>query len=288
MFERYLRERGVPFAAGEPLARHTTFGIGGPAEWFVRPRTPDEAADVLRRAHEDGVPIRVLGGGANVLAPDEGVRGVVLNLASLDSVRFGRDTVEAGAGANFPRLCAEACRRGHGGLEGLAGIPGTLGGAIAMNAGGRYGEIGPLVEWVDLATPAGIRRVRPSFRYRGSDINGGLVLAARLRTRPDDPTRLATRFREVLDEKHRTQPMNKRCAGCMFRNPDGVPAGRLIEECGLKGAREGAAVVSPLHANFIVNEGGARAADVRRLAERVRDTVRRLRGVELDFEVVLW
>lgn len=279
----------MPFVAGELLSRHTTFAIGGPAEWLVSPRTPGEAADVVRRCAQDGIPWRVLGGGANVLVPDSGVRGVTLSMKSLREVAFNGTTFTAGSGANFPHVVLEACKRGRAGFEGLSGIPGTVGGAISMNAGGRFGEIGVLVEHVDVVTHDGrVERRVPRFKYRGTDLNGDVILEAKFRTVEADPKALLARYREVIDEKNRTQPMKSRCAGCMFRNPPGASAGRMIDESGLKGRREGGAVVSPVHANFIVNEGGARAADVRRLADSVRDTVARERGVNLQFEVVIW
>lgn len=281
-FVRFLRERRIPSRFDEPLARHTTFRIGGPADVLVEPRDEEELAGVLRLAAREGVPLRILGGGANLLVRDEGVRGAVVRLTGLNCRR--RNRVQAGF--PLPRLVRQTLEEGLGGLEPLAGVPGTVGGAVRMNAGGRHGTFGDVVRFVEILTPSGERRRltrdEAGFRYRGSALDGNLVVAVELDLRPDAGA--AARFASLLEEKRRTQPLDLPSAGCVFKNPPGGAAGRLIEECGLKGARSGAARVSPLHANFIVNEGGATAADVLRLIDRIRGRV----PVPLELEIEVW
>ena len=292
-FDAFLRERDVPVRPGHPLASGTTFRIGGPARWLVEPATPDQAAATLRAARECDIPIRLLGGGSNLLVRDAGVDGAVLRLNRLASMTWGTDgsaTVEGGA--SLPRLVKEATRRGLSGLEGLTGVPGSVAGALVMNAGGRHGEIGPAVRWVDVLDPDGtprrLSREEAGFRYRDSDLRGRIVLGARLELAAADPSALASRYDEIMRDKKETQPLGRPNAGCIFKNPAGEKAGRLIDECGLKGAREGAARVSRKHANFIVNEGRALADDVLSLIDRVRGDVLARRGVTLELEILVW
>ncbi len=278
----FLRERGIPFLPDAPLARRTTIGVGGPADCLAEPRDEDELAAVFRAARENGLPVKILGSGANLLVRDEGVRGVVVRLARLDR----RDGLHVGAGFSLPRLVKAAAAEGLAGLEGLAGVPATVGGAIVMNAGGRHGEIGAAVRYVDVMTPQGEFRRRDrdemGFRYRGAALGGDVVTAVGFDLRPDGDVR--ARYESVLSSKKAAQPLDRRSAGCMFRNPPGLSAGKIIEECGLKGARVGGASVSRKHANFIVNEGGATASDVLRLIDYVRDRV----PVALELEVQVW
>jgi UDP-N-acetylmuramate dehydrogenase len=292
-FDAFLRERDIPTRPGHPLASGTTFRIGGPARWLVEPATPSQAADTLRAARECDIPVRLLGGGSNLLVRDGGVDGAVLRLNRLAGVAWGPDgsaTVEGGA--SLPRLVKEATRRGFSGLEGLTGVPGSVAGALVMNAGGRHGEIGPAVRWVDVldtdGTPRRLTRDEAGFRYRNSDLRGRIVLGARLELAPVDPAELAARYEDILRDKKETQPLGRPNAGCVFKNPAGAKAGRLIDECGLKGARQGAARVSRKHANFIVNEGRALADDVLCLIDRIRAEVSARRGVTLELEILVW
>jgi len=281
-FALFLRERRIPARFDEPLAPHTTFRVGGPADVLVEPRDEGELVEVLRAAGEQEIPLRILGGGANLLVRDEGVRGAVVRLSRLDGRRGDR----VQAGRPLPRLVRETLREGLGGLEALAGIPGTLGGAIRMNAGGRAGTIGDVVRAVEVLTLGGeFRRLpRPAvgFRYRGSALDGCVVVAAELELRPSPQA--PERFASLLRDKRRTQPLDRCSAGCIFKNPPGQAAGRLIEACGLKGVRCGGARVSPRHANFIVNEGGATASDILRLIDLIRKRV----PVPLELEVQVW
>jgi UDP-N-acetylmuramate dehydrogenase len=292
-FEAFLRDRSVPVREGEPLASGTTFRIGGPARWLVEPDSPEQAADTLRAARECDLAVRLLGGGSNLLVRDAGVDGVVLRLSRLSGVEWGADgSVTVGGGASLPRLVREATRRGLSGLEGLTGVPGSVAGALVMNAGGRHGEICASVRWVDVldsdGTPRRLSRAEAGFRYRDSDLRGRIVLGARLELASTDPAALASRYTDIMRDKKETQPLGKPNAGCIFKNPAGEKAGRLIDQCGLKDARAGAARVSSLHANFIINEGRAAADDVLSLIDRIRAEVAARRGIFLDLEILVW
>jgi UDP-N-acetylmuramate dehydrogenase len=240
------------------------------------------------------VETRVLGGGANVLVRDDGVDGVVVRLddPSFKQVRFDGEMLVAGGGADLMRLAHDSVRRGLTGLEYLAGIPGTVGGAIRTNAGGRYGSIGDVVSTVRLLTPTGMTETVAGtaldFGYRRSNVGRCLVLAAEFRLRQGDRRRVLERYQRILAEKRSSQPLGQRSAGCIFKNPPGESAGRLIDRAGLKGEAVGGAAVSRDHANFIVTRGGATAADVLALVERIRETVRAKHKIELELEIDIW
>ncbi|HTF57115.1 MAG TPA: UDP-N-acetylmuramate dehydrogenase [Planctomycetota bacterium] len=292
-FEAFLRERAIPARLGHPLAGCTTFRIGGPARFLVQPRTEEDLGLAFRSARECDVPVRLLGGGSNLLVGDRGVDGAVLRLHSLDRVDWSPDgSVAVQGGASLPRLVKEATRRGLAGLQGLTGVPGTVAGALVMNAGGRHGEIGPTVRWVDILDAEGNpKRLTPSeagFRYRTSDLRGRIVLGAGLQLTPDEPAPLAARYDEIMRDKKETQPLGRPNAGCIFKNPPGERAGRLIDRCGLKGARAGAARVSSKHANFIINEGRALADDVLCLVDRIRAEVSARFALSLELEILVW
>jgi UDP-N-acetylmuramate dehydrogenase len=278
---------------GEPLAPHTTLRIGGPAALFAVPDDPAGVAAALRFASAAGLPWRVIGLGSNLLCPDGGFPGLVLDLGrACAAVRWGDGgRVEAGAGVHLARLLQESARRGLSGLEGVAGVPGTVGGALAMNAGTARGDFGAVVESVTAVRPDGTRLELPAsamaFRYRGSRLGdeGLVALSAVLRLRPADPTAVRASLRGLALRRRRTQPVHLPSAGSIWQNPPGTYAGRLIEEAGCKGLRRGGAEVSPLHANFIVNHGGATAADVLALMRDVRAAVEARHGVRLHPEL---
>jgi UDP-N-acetylmuramate dehydrogenase len=281
-FETFLAERRIPVRLEEPLAPFTTMKVGGPADYFVEPRSPEDLASVFRAASDCGLPVRILGSGANLLIRDEGVRGVVVRFTHLNR----RKGLHVEAGYNFARLVKETAAEGLGGLECLAGIPAQVGGAIRMNAGGRHGETAAAVDYVDVMTPAGelrrLTREQVGFRYRGTSLGDAVVLAAGFYLLPADGVR--ERYEDVLAQKKTSQPLGTHNAGCMFKNPPGGQAGRIIDECGLKGLRVGNAHVSEKHANFIENDGGATAADVLRLV----DLIRARAPVPLELEVLVW
>ncbi len=277
-----------------PLAPHTTLGIGGEAEWLCTPVDHGDLALALRLCHRHGVPWRVLGGGSNLVVADEGVRGMVLMPRG---VCFGYLTVSgvrvvAGAAVKLARLLRRATDWGLAGLEGLAGIPGRLGGAVVGNAGGRWGDIGPLVAGVAGFTGEGERvklpRAALSFGYRGSNLSELVVTAVELELRPGVKDKISGQMADIISERRAGQPLKERSAGCIFRNPTGASAGELIDRAGLKGRRLGGAEVSSLHANFIVNRGGATAGDVLELARVARRAVQEQFDVALELEVQLW
>jgi len=291
-FEAFLRERSVPTRPGHPLSSCTTFRIGGAARWLLQPRDPDQLGETLRRARECDIPVKLLGGGSNLLVGDRGVDGAVVRLNALSRVDFGPDTVTVEGGANLPRLVKETTSRGLAGLQCLTGVPGSVAGALVMNAGGRHGEIGASVRWVDVMDAGGnASRLTPAeagFRYRDSNLKGRIVLGAGLDLPPADPAAMRDLYDDILRNKKETQPLGSPNAGCIFKNPPGEKAGKLIDACALKGARAGAAHVSRKHANFIINEGRALADDVLCLIDRIRAEVSARFGLPLELEILVW
>lgn len=276
-----------------PLAGRTTFRIGGTAAFLLAP--PDEGtfAAAYSAAVRAGLPVYVLGAGSNVLISDEGVPGVVLSTSRLRTWNLDAagTSLRVGAGMRLAKLVRWTARAGLSGLECLAGIPGTVGGAVRMNAGTRDGAIGERVDAVRCAAADGSVFMRRGgevkWRYRNAEISHPIV-GVELRLESGRPRTIGERIRATLAARCRSQPVDEASAGCFFRNPPGTSAGRLIERTGLKGARVGLACVSPVHANFIVNRGGATAADVLNLSADVRERVRARFGVLLESEVCCW
>ena len=273
----------------EPLSRHTSWHVGGPADVFFMPRDRGELIAFLRSLPRD-VPLLWLGLGSNLLVRDGGVRGVVI--ATQDALttleRRGEQGISVEAGVPCARLARQAARWQLGPAAFFAGIPGTLGGALAMNAGAFEGETWPLVREVETVDRDGTVRTRAAGEYRTAyrsvtpPVEGEWFLAATLELSPHVDE---TAMRELLDRRRRTQPIGEWSCGSVFTNPPGDHAARLIEACGLKGLRIGGAVVSEKHANFILNEGEARASDIETLIARVQDEVRRRHGITLQPEV---
>jgi UDP-N-acetylmuramate dehydrogenase len=286
-FEKIVRQ-------GEPLAMHTWFQLGGPAEYFAEPRNLDELVALVRRCAEEEVALRVLGGGSNILVRDEGVPGLVIQLAApaFGEIQVDKESIVAGAGARLGRVVTTAVHAGLAGLEVLVAIPGTLGGALYGNAGTHGGDIGQWAAEITVMTRSGDITQRKDeeleFGYRQSSLDEPVILSARLALEPEDPRELARRLQKQWILRKASQPMGHQCAGCVFRNPRGVAAGALIEKAGLKGTRIGGAVVSDRHANFIVAEPEATSSDVLRLIELVRSQVRDRLGVELELELEVW
>lgn len=275
----------------EPLAPRTTWRIGGPARLFAEAEDVPALAGLLRWARAEGLPAIPLGKGSNVLVPDEGLDAVVFALAGeLASVSVEPPLVRAGGGASLMSLAVTARNSGLSGTEGLSGIPSSVGGAVRINAGAYGTEIFDLLEDVTLVTRAGEVRVVPAAAiphgYRWSALCDGddVVARATLRLAPASREEADARLADVREKRKRALPTEPN-AGSVFRNPPGDHAGRLLEACGLKGERVGGAVVSERHANVIVNAGGATAADVRALMERMRAAVRERFGVDLVPEV---
>jgi len=274
----------------EPMARHTSFGLGGPADLYVEPLHREALRDTLAFLRVEGTPTLVLGRGTNLLVRDGGIEGVVVSTAkALRDIEVAGNGMVAGAGAPLSRVIVRAAEAGLAGLEPLSGIPGSVGGAVRMNAGSFGAAIGDLVERLELffeGTPSMLEAGAVGFSYRDTELpEDAVVERVRLRLAPDDPDDISRRGREFVERKWRTQPSGMRSAGCVFRNPEGVSAGQLIDEAGLKGLRIGGAVVSDLHANYIVNDRGATASDVEDLIETVRRLVDERAGVALELEV---
>ena len=278
-----------------PLREYTWYKLGGPARWFCEPRDEDELATLLKRALENDIPWRILGGGANVIVRDTGFDGVVFHLCGppFERVEFDGEIVRAGAGADFPKLISAALKRNLVGLEVLAGIPGTIGGAVRMNAGGRYGEIGRFVRDVHLLDSDGQTVTRAAseigFAYRHTNLDDRIVLGVTLKLVRGDGAQALQRYREILTEKQRDQPpLAARSAGSIFKNPSQQPAGRLLDQVGLKGMRVGGAEISTRHANFILAYDDATADDVLNLIQLAKERVRQATGIELEPEVDIW
>lgn len=278
-----------------PLGEFTWYKLGGPARWMFAPRSEHELARLIARLRDVGVRWNVLGRGANLLVSDEGFDGAVIRLSepAFANVQFDGARVTAGAGCDFPKLIRRCITQRLGGLEGLAGIPGTLGGVVRMNAGGKYGEIGPLVREARVVTAEGRVETRPAatieFRYRSTRLHDCVLVSATLALAESDPAALLERHQRIWREKHATQPpVAHRSAGCIFKNPPGHKAGKLLDEAGLKGVRAGGAMISERHANFIVADPSATAADVFRLIDLARERVLASAGVELQTEVQIW
>lgn len=278
----------------EPLAMHTWFQLGGPAECFAEPETADQLVALIRRCAEHQIQVRILGGGSNLLVSDDGVSGVVVRLGAPE---FERITVEApritgGGGAKTGRVVTTSVHRGLAGLEGLVAIPGTLGGALHGNAGTQSTDIGQWTASATVITAAGeiCQRDRDDlhFGYRRSSLDDLVILEATLELEQDDPQELSKRLQKQWILRKAAQPMGHQCAGCVFKNPRGMRAGELIEEAGLKGTRIGGAVVSDRHANFIVAEPECTASDVLRLIDLVRTQVSDRLGVDLQLELEVW
>ncbi|MBW5444827.1 UDP-N-acetylmuramate dehydrogenase [Cohnella sp. CFH 77786] len=278
----------------EPLAPYTTWKIGGPADILIVPENREELAAALALLHRHGVPWHVLGRGSNTLVADKGVRGAVVKLGDgFDDVRFEGNTVTAGASYSFIKLSVVAGKEGLTGLEFAGGIPGTVGGAVYMNAGAHGSDVSRIFQsadivWVD-GSEATLTGEGMNFSYRHSVLHEkrGIVTRASFRLEPGDRKEIAAALASYKDRRRRTQPLQEPCAGSVFRNPPGDHAARLIEAAGLKGLRVGGAQVSPIHANFIVNLGGATAEDVLALMGRIQRTIEDRNGITLVPEVLL-
>ena len=280
--------------ANEPLGPRTWLKVGGPAEFFVTPRDPDELTRVVQFCNANGVAMHVLGGGSNLLVRDEGVSGAVIQLDSdaFKTIEIEGTAARAGGAAVLSHLIAATVRAELAGLESLAGIPGTVGGALHGNAGTRGGDIGQFVSSVSVLTAQGEQFIREgdelSFSYRTSSINELVVLEAVFALQKDDPARITRRMRKLWITKKATQPLTFQTAGCIFKNPRGIRAGMLIEQCGLKGTRIGGAEISDRHANFFVTHDGATATDVLSLIDEARTKVTEQFGVDLEMEIEIW
>ena len=287
---------GVRAERGKRFADLTSLRVGGAIDWVIAPDTEEKAAAIVYELDKAGIGWRPLGSGSNVLADDADHHYIVLNLSNMKGeVQIEGELVSVSAGYSLPRLCIDVARAGLGGIEGLGGIPGTVGGALWMNAGAFGFEIGTVTEKVRVAREGKVVEIPGDsieWNYRHTSFREGeLLLGATLRLKPDDPEQIKARMDDAKSRRLATQPHSSRSAGCFFKNPPAstIGTGKIIDEMGMKGQRRGSAVVSPVHANFIVTEGeNARAEDALALAEEIRERVRREQGIELEYEVELW
>ena len=281
----------------EGLDRHTTYRVGGPADAMCLPETRSELLEVVTAAHVREIPWLVLGNGSNVLFSDEGFRGLVIKIrgstpaeGTLWHLKQEGEYIRASAGVSLPRLAWSAAAAGLSGLEFCTGIPGVVGGSIRGNAGAHGSDLSRVLESVELLQPPGnvvtIRVSEAGFSYRESGIDrDSIVTGAVFRLTPDEPENVYERIRVFTEYRKRTQPSSDQSAGCMFKNPMGDKAGRLIDAAGCKGLQVGGARVSDVHGNFVVNQGGATATDALRLIDLVRERVFERTGVALELEV---
>ncbi|MFV1963779.1 MAG: UDP-N-acetylmuramate dehydrogenase [Pirellulaceae bacterium] len=286
-FEHIVRD-------SEPLAPHTWFRLGGPADYFAEPTSTDELAALVRRCHEENMPVRVLGSGSNVLVRDEGVRGLVLSLtaAAFSEISAKGPIVSAGCGAKLGHVVSTAVREGLAGLEPLVGIPGTVGGALHGNSGSAGADVGQWTHSATVMTRSGEMVVRSReelrFSYRQSSLDEPVILGAEFTLEEDDPRELTKRMQKAWIVKRAHQPQGNLNAGCIFKDVGGLDAGQLIEQAGLKSARTGEVMVCADNPNFIAASTGATCADVVKLIELLKKGVDETLGVELETQIEIW
>jgi UDP-N-acetylmuramate dehydrogenase len=279
---------------GAPLGEYTTFKIGGPARFFIEPKDKEDLKLLLGLRKKYKLPLLVIGSGSNILASDKGVQGVVLRLSApyFNTLSFRNNFVEAASGAALSRVIRLSGTRGLSGLESLAGIPGTLGGALVMNAGVADKTIADLVENVTVMDYNGIIKVLRKkdlrFAYRKSNLTKCVILSACLKLVKKNKRKIRQEIQQRLRSRWLSQDWSLPSAGCVFKNPKGDSAGRLIDLCGLKGKRLGGAAISSKHANFIINVGHAQAKDVLHLLDLAKREVRKGFGVRLEPEIIIW
>ena len=288
-----LKQNNIGFVTAEPMKAHTTFKIGGTADVFITVNTVEELKLTLNACREDGVPFMILGKGSNLLISDEGIEGAVIALdGDFKTLSFEGDTVVSGASVSLSKLCTAALEHSLSGLEFAYGIPGTVGGAVYMNAGAYGGETRDVCTEVTYLTSDGMLGVFTSeelgFSYRHSIFkeNDNIILFAKYKLIPDDPEAIRARMEDFMNRRRTKQPLEYPSAGSVFKRPEGAFAGTLIEQCGLKGKTIGGAQVSEKHAGFIINVGGATCDDVLQLVRLVQDTVQQETGYYLECEII--
>ena len=290
--KQLLTAAGIAYKENEPLAAHCTFKIGGPARLFVQPVDHAQLCRAVALCKAQSVRYYLLGNGSNILFADEGYNGVVLDISSMqDTVEVHGTQLTAGAGVRLSALCKTALEHGLTGLEFAYGIPGTVGGAVYMNAGAYGGEMKDVLASVEYRTAEGNIVEVPasaldlSYRHSIFETNGGCILRATLRLKKGDPAAIKARMDELMQKRIDKQPLDKPSAGSTFKRPEGAFAAALIDQCGLRGYRHGGAAVSEKHCGFVVNLGGAACADVLALCEEVRAIVKEKTGYDLEKEI---
>lgn len=280
----------------EPLKKHTSFKVGGACDYFIEPRDVDDLKLLIKSLKKDKIPFRVLGLGSNTLVCDKGVRGAVIHLGSpcFKRISVQNNFVDAGAGSYLNKLIRLAAKQGLAGLEFLSGIPGTVGGALIMNAGRtrEFPGFGGLVESVTIVDYRGSIRILKKkdlkFGYRKSNLSKYIILSVRIKLIKKNKTKIQGDISRYIRYRKNSQDLSHPSAGCIFKNPPASSAGRLIDLCGLKERRIGDAVVSGKHANFIVNDGDAKALDILRLMNLIRKEVKKKFNLNLEPEVEIW
>ena len=291
-FKQKLLQAGIPFRENEPLAAHCTFKIGGPAQLFVQPQTEQQLCSVAALCKEQAVRYYLLGNGSNILFADEGFAGVVIDISALGSdIAVEGNMLTAGAGVRLVALCRAALEHGLSGLEFAYGIPGTVGGAVYMNAGAYGGEMKDVLTVVRYLTTEGkvvqasAAELDLSYRHSIFEENGGCILSAQFALQPGNAADIRAKIDELMAKRVDKQPLDKPSAGSTFKRPAGAFAAALIDQCGLRGFRHGGAAVSDKHCGFVVNLGGATCADVLALCDEVRAIVKEKTGYELEKEI---
>ena len=277
-----------------PLAEHTWYGLGGPADYFIMPKTLEQLTETVQRCNENNIAIYVMGFGSNLLISDDGLRAAVIKFEAekFAQTQFDGEQVTAWAGAELSKLVLTCVQKGLSGVEALTGIPGSIGGAVKMNAGGNFGDVGAAVETVTLMDAQGniFEKSKPElmFDYRRTNITAKFILNAILKLNSADPEQILRTVKEIWIYKKNSQPLNTKNSGCIFKNPRGVSAGALIDRAGLKGLQIGGAAVSEKHANFIIAEKGCTSRDVSRLIEAIRQRVKEQFDIDLELEIEIW
>lgn len=291
-FKQKLLRAGIPFRENEPLAAHCTFKIGGPAQLFVQPQTEQQLCSAAALCKEQAVRYYLLGNGSNILFADEGFAGVVLDVSALGSdIAVEGNMLTAGAGVRLTALCRAALEHGLSGLEFAYGIPGTVGGAVYMNAGAYGGEMKDVLTVVRYLTAEGevvqasAAELDLSYRHSIFEENGGCILSAQFALQPGNAADIRAKMDELMAKRVEKQPLDKPSAGSTFKRPAGAFAAALIDQCGLRGFCHGGAAVSDKHCGFVVNLGGATCADVLALCDEVRAIVKEKTGYELEKEI---
>ena len=277
-----------------PLSKCTWYGLGGPADYFIRPKTTEQLKEAAQRCNENDIRIYAMGFGSNLLISDDGLRAAVIKLEAKDfaQTQFDGEQLTAWAGTELSELVLTCVQKGLSGIEALTGIPGSVGGAVRMNAGGAFGDIGAAVETVMLMDNQGniFEKSKPElmFDYRRTNITAKFILNATLKLAAADPEQIMRTVKEIWIYKKNNQPLNTRNCGCIFKNPRGVSAGALIDRAGLKGLQISGAIVSEKHANFIIAEKGCKSRDVMRLIDAIKQRVKEQFGIELELEIEIW
>ena len=285
---------GLAVACHEPLSHHTWLGIGGAAAFFCEPVDADALSRVVKRCHERGIALRVIGGGSNILIPASGFAGMVVRLSAPEfcAIDFKRPSVTVGAGAKLVHLVSAAVQAGLSGLETLVGVPGTVGGALVGNADGHGGDIGERVREVSVMLPSGDIDVRSgprlSFGSRWSNLDDGIVIGCRLELDEESPEQLTKRMQKQWIVERSEQPSGTRTVAMMFKDPHGTSAESLVVQAGARDLRVGEASVYATHANYVVAAPGCSSDDVRGLIELVRGRVRERLGVDLTPQIEMW